>query len=77
MKILKVSVPFITSPLTYICNKSLLSGIFPSQLKFSEIKPLHKKGDRMDITNFIPISLLTSFSKILEKLMSIQDCTNT
>ena len=43
MKILKVSTPFITSPLTYICNKSLLSGIFPSQLKFSEIKPLHKK----------------------------------
>ena len=67
MKILKVSIPFITSPLTYICNKSLLSGIFPSQLKFSEIKPLHKKGDRMDITSFRPISLLTSFSKILEK----------
>jgi hypothetical protein len=38
-----VSTPFITSPLTYICDKSLLSGIFPSQLKFSEIKPLHKK----------------------------------
>ena len=30
MKILKVSTPFITSPLTYVCNKSLLSGIFPS-----------------------------------------------
>jgi len=43
VKILKVSTPFITSPLTYICNKSLSSGIFPSQLIFSEIKPLHKK----------------------------------
>ena len=32
MKILKVSTPFITSPLTYMCNKSLSSGIFPSQL---------------------------------------------
>jgi len=69
MKILKVSKPFITSPLTYICNKSLSSGIFPSQLKFSEIKPLHKKGDRLDITNFILISLLTSSSKILEKVI--------
>jgi len=29
-KILKVSSPFVTSPLTYICNKSLWSGIFPS-----------------------------------------------
>jgi len=45
MKFVKVSTPFITSLLTYICNKSLLSGIFPSWLKFSEIKPLHKKGD--------------------------------
>ena len=68
-KILKISTPFITSPLTYICNKSLSSGIFPSRLKFSEIIPLHKKGNRMDITNFRPISLLTSFSKILEKVI--------
>jgi hypothetical protein len=51
----KLITPFITSPLTYICNKSLSSGIFPSRLKFSEIKPLHKKGDGMDITNFRPI----------------------
>jgi hypothetical protein len=66
-KILKVSTSFIISPLTYICNKSLSSGIFPSQLKFSEIMSLHKKGGRTDVTNFRPISLLTSFSKILEK----------
>jgi hypothetical protein len=55
IKILKVSKPFITSPLTDICDKSLLSGIFPSRLKFSEIKPLHKKGDRADVTNFRPL----------------------
>jgi len=30
MKILKVSTPFITSPLTYVCNKSLSLGIFPT-----------------------------------------------
>jgi hypothetical protein len=43
MNILKVSTPFITSPVIYKCNKSLSSGISPSRLKFSEIKPLHKK----------------------------------
>ena len=29
-KIMKISAPFICSPLNYICNKSLLSGIFPT-----------------------------------------------
>jgi len=67
--ILKISTPFITSPLTYICNKSLSLGIFSFRLKFSEIIPIHKKGNRIDITNFRPISLLTSFSKILEKVI--------
>jgi hypothetical protein len=32
-KILKASAPFILSPLTYIFNKILSSGIFPDQLK--------------------------------------------
>jgi len=69
MEFLKVSTPSITPSLTYICNTSLSSGIFPFWLKFSEIKLLHKKGDRTDITNFRPISLLPSFSKILEKVV--------
>ena len=46
-----------------------MSGIFLSRLKFSEIKPLHKKGDRTDIPNFRPISLLAYFSKILGKVI--------
>jgi hypothetical protein len=33
IKILKISDPFISSPLTYIFNKSMMSGIFPSRLK--------------------------------------------
>jgi len=69
MKILKVGTHFITAPRTYICNKSLSSGSFSSWLKFSEINPFYKKGDRTDINNFWPISLLTSFSKILEKVI--------
>jgi hypothetical protein len=36
-KILKISLPFIISPLTYICNKSLSTGIFPTRLKYSQI----------------------------------------
>ena len=46
IKILILSAPFIISPLTCICNKSLSSGVFPEGLKYAIIKPVYKKGDR-------------------------------
>jgi len=42
-KILKLSAPFIISPLTYICIKSLSSGVFPKRLKYAIIKPAYNK----------------------------------
>jgi hypothetical protein len=74
IKILKNSVHYITSPLTYIINRSLVTGIFPDRLKFSEIKPIYKKGDKNLISNYRPISLLTSFSTILEKVIYRRLC---
>jgi hypothetical protein len=68
VKILKLKIPFIIPPLTYICNKSLSSGIFPPRLKFSEIKSLFEKGEWTNIFNYRPVSFLTSFSKIFEKV---------
>jgi len=47
----------------------LSSGIFPSRLKFAEVKPLFKTGEKNNICNYQPISLLTSFSKIFEKVI--------
>jgi hypothetical protein len=60
-RILKISTPCILSPLTYIFNKVLHSGIFPDRMKFSVIKPLHKKGTTKEFENYRPISLLTFF----------------
>jgi Notch-like protein len=47
----------------------LFSGIFPTRLKFSEVKPIFEKGDKNDTSNYRPVSLLTSFSKIFEKVI--------
>ena len=68
-KILKLSINYISSPLTYICNRMLLTGIFPTRLKYAEVKPIFKKGDKNTTSNYRPISLLTSFSKIFEKVI--------
>ena len=57
----------VLSPLTYFCNKIISTGTFPSRLKFSEIQPLFKKGDKSKTSDFRPISLLTTFSKIFRK----------
>jgi hypothetical protein len=46
-----------------------VSGAFPQCLTYCIGKPLFKKGDRMDVSNYRPISILTSFSKIIEKVI--------
>jgi hypothetical protein len=67
-QILKLSAPYIVSPLTYIYiyNAALNSGIFPDRLKYAMVKPIHNKCSLQDFTNYRPISHLTAFSKILE-----------
>jgi hypothetical protein len=69
MKILKMSTPYIISPLTYIIKKTLATDTFPVRLKYAQIHPIFKEGDTTNITNHRPISLLTSFYKIFEKVI--------
>jgi hypothetical protein len=47
-ELLKISAPYICSPLTYIYNKSTFSGSFLDRLKFSVTEPVYKKGSRMN-----------------------------
>jgi hypothetical protein len=68
-KILKTCAPFISSPLNHICNLLIATGKFPDRLKYSEVIPLYKKGDKNQPSNYRPISLLTAFSKVIEKIM--------
>ena len=43
-------------------------GIFPSKLKLAKVIPIYKKDDRHILDNYQPISLLSTMSKVFEKV---------
>lgn len=71
-RIIKMCVPGVLKPLLALLNFSLQLGEFPKEWKKSNVIPLFKKGDRQDKTNYRPVSLLPSLSKILEKVVFVR-----
>ena len=69
LRLLKIVADLIVVPLCRIINISFTTGVFPDVLKVSKIIPLHKGGSTLEVNNFRPISLLSIFDKIIEKLM--------
>ena len=69
ISLLKILSSHITKPLCTIINDSFSSGVFPNSLKLAKVIPLHKKGATDVPSNYRPISLLSIFSKVIEKLM--------
>ena len=68
-KILKAIINVILEPLVYTINLSLLCGVVPDMLKIAKIVPVFKSGDKNDLHNYRPISILPVFSKILERVV--------
>uniref|UniRef100_A0A2A4JYZ1 Reverse transcriptase domain-containing protein n=1 Tax=Heliothis virescens TaxID=7102 RepID=A0A2A4JYZ1_HELVI len=57
-------------PLTYIFRTCLSKSHFPQCLKKAVVIPVHKSGSKEQVTNYRPISLLPTISKILEKIIN-------
>ena len=55
--------------LAKIITASFEEGVFPQSLKLARVVPVYKSGPKTEVSNYRPISLLTSFSNIYEKLM--------
>ena len=69
VKLLKIVKSPVSESLSNIINDSFITGVFPGKLKISRVNPLHKKESSLDPNNYRPISLLSIFSKIYEKVM--------
>lgn len=68
-KLLKACKYEIAYPLTNLINMSFRSGKFPQQLKLAKVIPIFKKGDQCEASNYRPISQISTFSKVIEKLV--------
>ena len=58
--------------LTIIFNNCIKNRKFPDIQKCADVTPVFKKGDTIDKSNYRPISALSNFSKIFEKLIYSQ-----
>ena len=67
--LIKLGKEHISKPITTLFNDSIKTGIFPQNLKLSKIIPLYKGDSPEEVTNYRPISLLSAFAKIFEKLV--------
>ena len=66
-KIIKDAKHTISPILTKIINKGYQTNIFPSCMKKAVIKAIHKKDSMDDISNYRPISILPTLSKVFER----------
>lgn len=69
-KILKLSINPLVPIITHISNTALSNGGFPDPYKKALVHPIFKSGDRDNVNNYRPISILPSLSKIMEKLLN-------
>ena len=68
-KLLKKAAKPLSKILQYIFNLSLKTSIFPAIWKKANVVPLYKKGDKSDINNYRPVSLLSVVAKVFERII--------
>jgi len=68
--LLKTTVDVMASALAMLANLSFSTGVFPSRYKLGHVTPLLKKPGlcSTDPANYRPVTNLSTFPKILEKL---------
>lgn len=68
-RLLKISSDIIAPSLTSIFHRSITTGIFPTEWKIAKVTPVFKKGEKYDPGNYRPISVISTISKIYEKII--------
>ena len=72
VKHIKISQKIISPLLGEMFDGSVIEGVFPSTLQLAKVVPIFKNGLETQTNNYRPISLLSPFAKLFEKLISSQ-----
>ena len=59
----------LSKPISDIINISFNTGVYPDRIKLAKVVSIYKKGSKLIVDNYRPISLLSNMNKILEKLL--------
>ena len=68
-KILRVGAEALSAPISSIFNMSISQKKFPDSMKVAQVSPIFKKDDPFIKKNYRPVSVLTTHSKIFERIM--------
>ena len=71
-KFVKATADILVKPFTKMINKSIKECFFPTRAKVATILPLFKCSERILKNNYRPVSVLSTFSKVLERVMKSQ-----
>ena len=63
-----VFAPYLSQFLNFVFTEQ----IFPRNCKIARITPIYKSGAKEEMNNYCPISIITCFSKIIEKILFVQ-----
>ena len=73
-KMLHEAATSLAKPLTRLINMSLVCKHFSDSWKLTNVLPLYKKNEKTSINNYGPTSLLSSVSKVMERVVFKYTC---
>ena len=65
----RIAADVLATPLSYLYSSSFQLGFFPDSLKIARVLSIYKSGEKSEIGSYRPISILSSNSKLLKKLI--------
>ena len=72
LSFITIAADVISPYLSFLIDFMFSHGLFPSILKIAKVIPVFKSGEKQTVNNYRPISLLSPFSKVIEKIIKVR-----